>query len=205
MSDRTSTGMARGTSLGIRMIVAFAAVMAFFDVIHELRSAFGATDSPWQVDVVVEPWRSESLPAGELSEPGASESLYLVDAGPIWLGLLLASGAVIRSLAVIIGAAVLPVVVDLIAKGRPFEPGNPRRLSVLALLVAIGGAGSTILRHLAAGALLSHYEVPSHVEASLRDVVPWIFWSLAAASLLFLIGQAFRNGARLARDIEGLV
>lgn len=100
------------------------------------------------------------------------------------------------------------------ASGRPFEPGNGRRLSVAAALVASTWALSVVGTALAAPMIIRAVEsttlysadAPFDMPAGWLELdlgVPW--WPAVFVLLLVALAVATSRGTRLATDTEGLV
>jgi hypothetical protein len=119
-------------------------------------------------------------------------SARMLGAAGIWGGLL-AAGAVLL---------VLVPVVRSTATGRPFAPGNARRLGVAAATVALGAVLASVGPYLAAQQVVPLLDVPDGWIVPALDLV---WWPLPVALLLAALALAVRSGTRLAADTEGLV
>lgn len=90
-----------------------------------------------------------------------------------------------------------------IRDGSPFDPGNPRRLRLLGLLVVIGGMGSQVVEGFARMAVLDATGLadagPVQLSATLE-----LTWILAGVCAL-AFAEAFARGRALSDDVDGLV
>jgi hypothetical protein len=112
-------------------------------------------------------------------------------------------GQAVSPVATGLGALTLLVVVSNPGRGWGFSRRNARCLMFIALLIAIGGLGSQLLDHAAAAATIAAAGLApgTALEAPGVDWSVPIFATLAVAAL----AAAFRVGARLSEDVEGLV
>lgn len=89
-----------------------------------------------------------------------------------------------------------------IGQGRPFEPANARRLSVLAVLAIAGPLGFRAIESLASSAVLDHLGLSG---GNLNAPGIWVLWPFVVAVLLSPFANAFRYGRTLQDDVSGLV
>lgn len=92
-----------------------------------------------------------------------------------------------------------------IARGRPFGTGNSRRLAQLSLVVAATAHLAPLFPALAAGRVLGRLGLDA-ADGPL-SVAPWLHlgpWTVVAF-LLLVLAEAFRQGERRDRDLDGLV
>ncbi len=102
------------------------------------------------------------------------------------------------------GALALAQVMRTVRAGRPFAQRNAARLVVVAVAVVVGGAVAPVLRDAAAIAALDHLGLTGEDSPLLlRMSVP--LTPLLLAVLVLGIAEAFRRGAALADDVDGLV
>ncbi len=144
--------------------------------------------------------RSGSLLAGTT---GDALSALLATAGA-WGGLVAGGG---------VGLLLVPVLRST-ASGRPFGPGNDRRLLLAAVVVAGAWALATVGDRLAAARIVAviegtprwsstgSFEMPTGWLAPAFEVT---WWPLLLALLLIALAAATRRGSRLAADVRGLV
>lgn len=131
----------------------------------------------------------------------------LLSTTPAWSGLV-AAGVVVL---------VLVPVLRSTASGRPFRPGNARRLAVAAGVVVAAWVLATAGPALAAPTIISLIEAAprytEHGPLGQYDMpAGWlvfdlriVWWPLLPALLLAALAASTRSGTRLAADTEGLV
>jgi len=118
--------------------------------------------------------------------------------------LLSRGGLVVVGLCMAVGAIWLRHVLVSIAEGRPFLPGNAARIAGIGGLVALASLSNDIIpvfgSHLVLQRLgLSGTASPVFAEVALSP------GPLLAVPFLLVLAEAFRRGAELAREVEGLV
>lgn len=115
-----------------------------------------------------------------------------------------------------IALLVLIPVIRTTAEGRPFAPGNSRRLAAAAAATVAGWVGATVGPYLAADAVLRTIEAtPRRAGLAMAEYdmpAGWLapdlrlaWWPLLVIALLACFAVATRHGARLADDVDGLV
>jgi hypothetical protein len=124
---------------------------------------------------------------------------------PAGLRLLTVADDVVVGLSLAVGALLLWRVLLSISSGRPFDARNPRRLGWLAVVLATGWTGGSLL------ASMASYAVLTHVGLDALDLARPAFPPLPDLTGLWLaliasaFAVAFRHGRQLAADAEGLV
>ncbi|MDA2813406.1 DUF2975 domain-containing protein [Nocardiopsis sp. RSe5-2] len=139
---------------------------------------------------------------GRVALEGAREG-ELVVADPTVAERVLAEAPTL--LAALSAVAVLLLLLRIAAafrKGDAFAPGNAGRLAAVALLVGIGTLVVPPVRALAADRLAAP---APEVEAAVVTGFSVPMAPLLAAVLIAALAEAFRYGARLREDTEGLV
>lgn len=125
----------------------------------------------------------------------------LLSTAPVWGGLIAAG---------VVGLVLLPAL-RTTASGRPFAPGNARRLASAAAVVALGWllattgpllAAPSVIESIAGARRYTGFDVPAGWLAPALDIT---WWPILIAVLLATLAAATRSGARLAADTEGLV
>ena len=91
-----------------------------------------------------------------------------------------------------------------ISGGQPFQRGNPARVTQLAGLIAAATIAAGVLPYLAAHRVLGRLGLsgpasPLYAHLAIAGA------PLLAALFLLVFAQAFRRGAELAQDNEGLI
>lgn len=93
-------------------------------------------------------------------------------------------------------------IMGTIAAGDPFEPVNVKRLRGLAALLLFGTAIVFFAQLAVSGALLGSMDLGGLAPGFMFSI-PWL--SLVAGMVVALLAEAFRAGAALRADVEGLV
>jgi len=122
-----------------------------------------------------------------------------------WEHVLARGDALVLGLAIGSGALLVRQVVGSVADGRPFDRRNARCLVWLAVIVAVAGWVGPWLPSVAAEMVLARMGV-----GAAQGVLPrWSgdpgWWPALVSLVLLVLAQAFRQGERLTRDVEGLV
>ncbi|SFF85097.1 Protein of unknown function [Blastococcus tunisiensis] len=123
---------------------------------------------------------------------------------PLGLRLLAQSGDVVLFLAIATGALALAQVLRTVRTGRPFARRNPTWLAVVAVAVVAGGILAPVLREAAAVAALEHLGVLSD-GSRFTVVTSFSLAPVALAVVILGVAEAFRRGAAMAADVDGLV
>jgi hypothetical protein len=152
-----------------------------------------------------------SVPTGtslEFLQPVHSVQ-YLVDVLPWWLRLLTEMSPALGYLSLGIGAVMLRRLALSIQKGRPFDPRNPRRVGVIAIMVALGTSVAAFVESFAAWAVVHHVAAvtnqPSLVTTLTTHFPRYQIEPLVVAAAIAVAAVAFRRGQQLTEDVEGLV
>ena len=102
-----------------------------------------------------------------------------------------------------LGSWLLRPVLRCLELGRPFDPGNARRVAGVALVIAAVGLLAPACSALAATVVLSRLDLgdPAGVAASWRlELLPFLVMALVLA-----VAESFRRGEQMREDVEGLV
>ena len=91
-----------------------------------------------------------------------------------------------------------------IAEGRPFQPGNAARIAGMGALVALATLANDILPVIGGHLVLQRLGLIGPSSPIYAEVVPSLGLLLVVPFLLVL-AEAFRRGAELAKELEGLV
>ena len=113
----------------------------------------------------------------------------------------LVPGVLLTALAVTGAWLVLRVLQD-VAAGDPFRPRNVTRLRGLAFLVALGLPVVWFARGAVDLGLLASLQLDAGVAGTVV-AIPWA--PVVAGMLIALVAEAFKLGAGLRDDVEGLV
>jgi hypothetical protein len=118
---------------------------------------------------------------------------------------LLSRGAdLITGLCLMWGALVVRRLVLSIGRGQPFQRGNPARVTQVAGLIVAATVAAGVFPYLAAHRVLGRLGLsgpasPLYAHLAIAGA------PLLVALFLLVLAQAFRRGAELAQDTEGLV
>ena len=113
----------------------------------------------------------------------------------------LVGGRVLAGLTAFGVLALLLAITRSLRRGDVFAPVNARRLSVLAVLLGLGGTAAQLLS--AFGAVRVADAAPDR--GSVLPVFGLSFLPLFAALGIGVLAEVFRQGAALRADVEGLV
>ncbi len=117
-------------------------------------------------------------------------------------GFLARGNFAVLGLGALVGALALAPVLRTIAEGRPFAPGNARRLTVLGVTVAVAGAVAPMLPAIAGFMVLERTGLAGPRFAS--ETGPALTPILVGA-LVLALAAAFQIGERMTDDVRGLV
>lgn len=105
------------------------------------------------------------------------------------------------TLLILLGLYWLILVARTLSAGEPFASRNPSRLFGIAVLIAVGSVGDSLLTAITTNRLVAGTTLQGHVPFSLHIS----FAPLGIALLVAALAEAFRVGVQLRRDTEGLV
>ena len=196
---RTGSEFARA---GLLLAALAAAGAAVVNVVRAVASS-GATLAVTLAEGTRTP-SLEGLPAGTSVDLLAETVELSVDTLPLGLRLLATAGPVLLLLSVAAGAWCLAGLVRSVRAGQPFDRRNPARLIGVALAVLAGGVFAPVVRDLVGIAVLDSTGLvgpgsPFAVAAALS------FAPILGAVLLLVVAEAFRRGAALSDEVEGMV
>jgi hypothetical protein len=109
--------------------------------------------------------------------------------------------AVFDTVLILLGLYWLFLVARTLSAGEPFAPRNPKRLFGIAVLIAVGSLGDSLLTTITNHELVAGTRLQDYVPFSLHIS----FLPLGVAVLVAALAEAFRIGVRLRADTEGLV
>ena len=192
---RKSVGLTTGLLLLIAVVTTLAAVLEL------VRAVFGADGAvPVTVSHPVPP---PGLPAGSALVDPESTGWLQVDGLPWWLRLFAVSGTALGALSVAVGALALAQVLRAVRSGQPFGNRTPTWIGVVAVAVVVGGSIAPMLEGLAGMVVLVRAELQ---DAGLFDFTFEIRLAPMLVGVLSLaVAEAFRRGAALSDDVDGLV
>ncbi|MFI9270862.1 DUF2975 domain-containing protein [Kitasatospora sp. NPDC052896] len=119
--------------------------------------------------------------------------------------LLSRAGLAALGLGVGLGALLLRRLLLSIAQGEPFRSGNAARVAGLAGLTAVAGLVPAVAPGVAGALVLGRLGLGGDGSpvTSVGGTLPYV--PLLVALLLLALAEAFRRGAELAEDVDGLV
>lgn len=121
-----------------------------------------------------------------------------------WTGFLARGDAALLGLGFGACALLVAPVVTAVAAGEPFRRSNAARIGWTGAIVGVVGVVAPILPHLAAIAVMTSFDGGDGVNPFAVvfgvEVAP-----IGVAALIFVVAEAFRRGAQISADTEGLV
>ncbi len=150
------------------------------------------------------PVPAAGLPDGSYVEVRSPEQVLRVPGATVLERLLAGADIALIGLAVLVGAVLLRRLLLTVAEGRPFAPGNARRLAVIAVLVGGVGTLAPALPDLAGMLVLDRLDAVGP-DSPYGFGVSFPLLPLLVTPVLLALAEAFRRGAELADDVRGLV
>jgi hypothetical protein len=135
------------------------------------------------------------LPAGVRLDDGGL-SLY-VEGSTVAEQVLSRADVLVSGLCMGVAALLLVALLNSVARGRPFQKGNPARIAWLAVLVTVSGCASA-LPGIAERSVIARVGLDGTFRPS--SGLSWV--PVVGAVLLFALALAFREGAKVVRDSE---
>jgi hypothetical protein len=159
-------------------------------------SPSGGTTEPDQVAVSV-----DGLPSGAQVWAPASELRLTAEGSTAAEQALARADELLAGIGVALAAwLLLPVLSDIAAR-RPFDPGRSGRVAGVAVVVLGVGLLGPLLPAWASALVIGRLGLDSPVTwAATLPLAP-----VLVAGLVMVVAEAFRQGERLSRDVEGLV
>ena len=148
-------------------------------------------------------WLAGARPDG-LQASGVDGGLTVAAWGSTRVEQLLGRGDwLIGGIGLLVGAVALRPVLLSIAAGRPFAPGNARRITLVAATVAVVGVVAPLAPQIAGQLVLARTGLArTGAFVSTVAVSPE---PLLVAALVLAVATAFRAGEAMSRDVDGLV
>jgi hypothetical protein len=205
-TDRPLLGR-RGSTFALwalRAVVAGGVFMAVALPVHSLTMRGGSVPV-WLVPSAAPSLDMPGLPHGvTVSVPGNAVSLDVARLST-GLRLLTEASGIVTALAVAAGAWWLAGLLRTVAAGRPFDRRNAARLLGLTGAVLVGGVLAPILDDLVGFTLLDRLGLVDSDSRFVLTLVHVDFTPLLLALVILGAAEAFRRGAALADDVDGLV
>lgn len=146
------------------------------------------------------------LPQLTQADVRPGRSFYLVDLDP-WLRALCALPDVVAGVTIVLAMVYVVRVLDGVGRGDAFGAGTRRAVSRLGGALVLGGVLQGVLDTVAVAVLAtysSRADVRERVEAlSLTPRWPWTL--IVVGAVVLAVSAAFREGARLQRDVAGVI
>ncbi|MFN8079347.1 MAG: DUF2975 domain-containing protein [Kineosporiaceae bacterium] len=189
----------RWDRLGLTVSLAAVALVALAYTVIRPLLAWGrgeALSIPYLSAITVPQLDAVGTPYGEgrydlhLADPTTGQRLIDLAPGLLLLALILTACWLVFRLMRDIG------------RGEPFAPRNVTRLRLLAAVLAFGVPVEFFARLSCTGALLSGIDLGSLSPAAQLDL-PWL--PVLAGVCVALLAEAFKTGARLRDDVDGLI
>ncbi|RYV51354.1 DUF2975 domain-containing protein [Pengzhenrongella frigida] len=121
-----------------------------------------------------------------------------------WTGFLARGDAALIGLAFGACALLLVPVVNAVAAGDPFRPGNAARIGWTGAIVGVVGMVAPALPNLAALAVYSGFDAAEGANP-FAVVFGFGLAPIGIAALIFVLAEAFRRGTQISADTAGLV
>ena len=205
-TDRPVLGR-RGSNVAtwcLRAVAVGAVLVAIVLPLHRLLMPGGSVP----VSLVADAVRTVAvpgLPAG-VTASVAEGTVSLDVAGlPPGLRLLTEASGVVAALAVAAGAWWLAGVLGTVAGGHPFHRRNSARLRGVAAAVLVGGVLAPIVDDLAGLAVLDHLDLLGPDSPFVLTLLHFDALPVLLTLVVLAAAEAFRRGAAMADDVEGLV
>ena len=144
------------------------------------------------------------LPAGSRVETGDADLVLRAADSTLAEQLLARGDAVVLGLSLGVGGVLLRRLLLSVAEGRPFRAGNARRVATIAVLVAVGGTLAGVFPDLAGVLVLDRLGVTGP-DSPFSLGVTFPLRPVLVAPVILALAEAFRRGAELADDVDGLV
>ena len=154
-----------------------------------------------------------SLPQINQAELREGATGYLVDA-PFWLRALCATPAMLYMLIALLAAVLITRALRGISAGRPFSPSVRHSMTKLSLLLILGGilygaldtiAGLTIYDVAASFTYGTQFPLGGDYMVTSTNLPRWPFFMITTGVVGLALSAAFRAGARLEEEADGLV
>jgi hypothetical protein len=154
-----------------------------------------------------------SLPQINQAELREGTTGYLADA-PAWLRVLCATPAMVYILIALLAAVLITRALRGIAASRPFSSSVRRSMTVLSLILILGGILYGVLDRIAGQAIYDvavtftqGIQFPLGADYAVTSTNParWPFFMIITGVVGLALSTAFRAGARLEEAADGLV
>ena len=190
------------THIGLRLAAVAAAATAVIELIRAVWAAGGSL-AVTLAEGLQPPARGD-LPAGTSVTVVAETVDLSVEALPLGLRLLTAAEPVLLMASIAVGAWCMAGIVRSVGAGQPFDRRNPARLVGVAFAVVTGGLLAPLVGDAATVAVLDATGLtdagsPFAITATVS------FAPILLTVLVLTVAEAFRRGAALVDEVDGLV
>lgn len=194
-----------------KIAIATVAVVAALTVVWDAISAFTViTGRSLTATGGADPWLPLSfLPqvANASLREGATGSLADI---PEWLRLLCATPTIIHAVVLLLATPLIIRVIGRVGQGQPFAPSVLRSWSSLSVVLIVGGVLQGVLDTIAGRVLFNLTftpEIPLYeaYEGMNLQGPNWPLLLIVVGIICVAITTAFRSGARLEKEVEGVV
>jgi hypothetical protein len=205
-TDRPLLGR-RGSNLAtwcLRALAVVAVLTAIVLPLHSLTVSGGSVPTTLVADVG-QTLDVPGLPDGVTSSVAADAVSLDVARLPTGLRLFTEASDVLLALAVGAGAWWLAGVLQTVSAGRPFDRRNAGRLQGVAAAVLLGGVVAPVLDDVAGFAVLDRLDLAGPDSPFVLTLLSVNLAPVLLALVVLAAAEAFRRGAALADDVDGLV
>jgi hypothetical protein len=205
-TDRPLLGR-RGSSFAtwcLRGIAVGAVVVAVALPVHRLIVPGGSVPVSLVADVA-RTFDVPGLPDGVTSSVADGAVSLDVARLPTGLRLFTEASDVLLALTVGAGAWWLAGALRTVAAGRPFDRNNSARLRGVAAAVLLGGVVAPVLDDVAGFAVLDHLDLLGPDSPFVLTLLHVNLAPLLLTLVVLAAAEAFRRGAALADDVDGLI
>lgn len=208
--SRESSNRRRATMWPARLVSVLGLFAAIWGVLGTAGIIWGKV---WMINGPNFPRRLDSLPQLLSFEQTGDATMNVLDL-PLWVRALSAAPDLVQALMLAGAAFLLVKVLVEISDSRSFSDGVQRNLRRIAMVLVAGSITVTALDTLAIWRISVEvwafidrvHAAGGQTSTGLGTDVPEILWlPLALGLVAFALGWAFRDGARMEKDAEGVI
>ena len=154
-----------------------------------------------------------ALPQVQQADIAAGTDGYLTDV-PSWIRVLCATPTITNTLTVLLAAIFVAGIIRKIAHGQPFDKKVIRNWKILGFILVIGGTIQGILDTVAGQSLMraegfpdenGNFELGAEYVILVVNSPQWPILLMLLGVISAALAIAFRSGARLEIEVEGVV
>lgn len=203
------TRRSRGTMWPARLVAVLGVFVALWGLLSAASITWGWI---WGTNVPNRPRELDSLPQLLQFEQDGDAMMTLLDL-PVWVRMLCAAPGLVQALMLAGAAFLLMRVLVEIADGRSFGEAVQRSLGRIGMLLIVGSITVTALDVLAIWRILVEVwafqeavrESGGHLATAHGETFRILWLPLALGSVAFALRWAFKDGARLEKEAEGVI